>query len=195
MTATLLAVATPAGAAGAKGCTGSGISISDELGEGAEIDRASAPGRGATKDNPFDIEIKGRVNYEYTINGPIAGGKWNAILDLGIPLVPDLKFGGKISKTASSSGSGVEPIEKHLKVGGLSTFVGLIKVKIVATKGGTQCVVTGWIKIHDSVFTTPAFYFALLILLIAIWLGYLGMGSAEAGTIGAAVSLGAPRKG
>lgn len=183
-----VATAPGAGAANAKGCSGSGVSLSDDLGE---IDKASAPGRGGTKDNPFDIEINGKVQYDYTIAGPIAGGKWNVVIDLGMPFLPDPKFGGKVSKTASQSGSGTEPIKKHLKFGGLSAFVGLMKADIVVTKGSTRCVVSGWIKIHDSVLTTPAFYFALILLMIALWLAYLGMGTPLAN----AVNLGAPRGG
>lgn len=166
----LIATAPGAGAATAKGCSGAGVSLDGDT----RIDRASAPGRGGTKDNPFDITIDGAVSYRYQIDGPIQGGRWNLVIDIG-PFMPDIKFGGKISRTAAQSGSGTEPIKKHLKIGGLAAFVGLMKADIVATKGSTRCVVSGWIKLHDSVFTTPAFYLAFILLIAAIILAITGM--------------------
>jgi hypothetical protein len=166
-----IATAPGASAANAKGCSGSGVSISED---GDVIDNASAPGKGGTKDNPFDIEVNGKVKYNYKVNGNLTGGRWNVVIDLGF-FLPDVKFGGSI-KSASTTGTGTEPIKKHLKVGGLAAFVGLMKADIVATNGKTRCTVSGWIKLHASVLTTPAFYLALILLVIAILLLYFGMG-------------------
>ena len=165
-------LAGPAGAAKAKGCSGQGTSFDvDDL----EIDKASAPGKGGTKSNPFDVTTDGRVQYSYSINGNVAGGKWEVKLDTGFGL--KIPFGGKISRTASSSGDGVEPLKKHLQVGGLDAFLGLVKVDVVAKKGGTTCTVSGYLKIHGDFYTTPAFYLALILLALAFLLGFSAMGA------------------
>jgi hypothetical protein len=171
--ALFVALAGPAGAAKAKGCSGSGTSFDKD---DVQVDTAAAPGRGGTKANPFDVTTDGRVQYEYSIREPgVAGGKWEVKLDTGFGL--KIPFSGKISRTASASGQGVEPLKKHLQFGGLDAFLGLVKVDIVAKKGGTTCTVSGYLKIHADIFTTPAFYLALILLILGILLGFLAMGA------------------
>ncbi|HUV11171.1 MAG TPA: hypothetical protein VMX12_09345 [Acidimicrobiia bacterium] len=166
------ALAPPAGAADASGCNGSGTSLDSD---GIRIDSATAPGRGGTKGNPFDVTADGEVRYRYDVQSPVAGGTWKVKIDTG--LFP-VSFGGDISQRSSQSGSGVEPLKKHLQIGGFAPLAGLIKVDIEATgpSGGT-CVVSGWIKIHESVFTTPVFYLALIFLLLGILVLFYGMAS------------------
>ena len=159
----------PAGAAKAKGCSGSGTSFDVD---DTEIDNASAPGKGGTKDDPFDVSTDGKVKYSYTINGNIAGGKWKVQLDTGIFKIP---FSGKISRTASSQGDGTEPLKKHLKFAGMSTFLGLVKADIVATKGGTTCRISGYLKFHADIWTTPMFYLALILLLLGLLFGFFSL--------------------
>ncbi|MFO7589778.1 MAG: hypothetical protein R6X23_02625 [Acidimicrobiia bacterium] len=161
-----------AGAADADGCRGSGVSLD---GDGLEIDSASAPGRGGTKDDPFDVTTDGEVQYDYDVQAPVAGGTWKVEIDTG--LFP-ISFGGDISDDSDQSGAGVEQLKDHLQIGGFAPLTGLLKVDIEATgpSGGT-CTVSGWLKIHDSVFTTPAFYLGLIFAVLGIFLLGFGMAS------------------
>ena len=168
----LVFAAPSAGAANADGCSGSGVSFD---GDGLQIDSASAPGRGGTKDDPFDVTSDGEVQYDYDVQSPVAGGTWKVKIDTG--LFP-ISFGGDVSDSSEQSGSGVEQLKDRLQVGGFAPLTGLLKVDIEATgpSGGT-CTVSGWLKIHDSVFTTPAFYLALIFFVFGLLLLGFGMAS------------------
>lgn len=170
--ATMLIVAGPAGAADAKGCSGSGVSVDGDI----TLDRASAPGKGGTKNDPFDVTTDGEIRYQYRVSrGALSGGRWTAEIDTGI--IP-ISFSGAIEQGSSQEGDGVEPLKKHLQVGGLSVLTGLLKIDIKARAGGIRCTVSGYLKIHASVFTTPAFYLAIILLVLALLLFYFGMGAA-----------------
>ena len=95
----MVASAAPAGAATAHGCSGAAASLAKT---GAIIDRASAPGNGATLSNPFDVKTDGSVRYHYDIahGGRIATGHWKVSIDTG--LVP-ITFGGDLSSSTKPS--------------------------------------------------------------------------------------------
>lgn len=165
----LVTMAAPVGAAEASGCSGSGVSFADD---GGRLDTAAAPGRGGTKEDPFDVVSDGQVKYTYDVDAPVAGGTWKVKINTG--LVP-ISFGGDISDSSDQSGRGVEYLEEHLQVGGFAPLTGLLKVDIEATgPSGETCIVSGWLELHDSVFTTPLFYLALVMMLLGIFL--LGFG-------------------
>ncbi len=167
--ATMVFVAGPAGAADAKGCSGSGTSFDAD---NKQLDTASAPGPGGTKEHPFEVDPDGHVQYEYDIQGEIASGKWS------VKLLGPISFGDDIADDEPSTGGGDEPMESYLKPGGISTFVGLIKTDIeIKNQGGaTVCTFSGYIKIGGSLLESPIFYLSIVFILLAILLGFWGMG-------------------
>lgn len=183
----LMTTAGPAGAASARGCSGSGRSIGET---GVVIDRASAPGAGGTEDDPFQIETKGKIAYDYSVNrGALSGGTWTASIDTGSPIpgTEEISFSGKIDAGSSQSGDGVENLEDHLNVGGLAALVGKMKITIKARAGGINCTVAGWLEINDSPVTSLIFLESVILLILGLLLLFLSMaseglgGAAEAG--------------
>jgi hypothetical protein len=166
--AMFIATASPAGAASAKGCSGSGRSIGEE---GLVIDRASAPGEGGTEKNPFKIETAGKIDYDYTVKkGALGNGKWTAsILDpSGLGLLPDIKFSGNITAGTSNQGSGVEELKKHLQVGGIPIPAGTFEIKIVARAPGVSCTVQGWLEINNSPVKSVIFIESMVLFLLGL---------------------------
>jgi hypothetical protein len=169
MFGTLLLMGGPAGAASGDGCTGSATSFD---GDNKQLDKASAPGPGGTKDNPFEVDPDGHVQYEYNVENEIAGGTWS------VKLLGPVSFGDDISDDSGPSGNGDEPLESYLKPGGVTPIVGLIKadIEIKNKDGDVVCTYSGWIKIGGSVLTSPVFYLSIVFLAFAGFLGFLAMG-------------------
>jgi hypothetical protein len=155
---TLMAIAGPAGAASAKGCGGNATSFDSD---GKQQDSASAPGPGGTKDNPFDVWADGTVKYHYEIDGSGAGS-W----DLKIQKTP-ITFGNDIHADSAPSGDGTRKLDQDFEPGGVS-LPGLYKVDIKGDRGGTACVVSGWIHVHGSLVKSPVFWLGIIFLLLGL---------------------------
>ena len=188
--ALFVATAGPAGAASARGCSGSGRSISAD---GDVIDRASAPGGGGTKSDPFTVETKGQIAYDYSVNrGALSGGKWTASIDTGLPIpgLETISFSGDIEAGSSQSGDGVEPLEEHLQVGGLATLAGKLQMTIKARAGGVNCTVVGWIEIKDSPVKSIMFIEAIILLILAFLFFWFAMMGVELGEMEEVLAMG-----
>jgi len=159
----------PAGAAEGDGCSGSATSFD---GDNKQLDKVTAPGPGGTKDDPFDVDPDGHVQYNYDVKGEIGGGTWS------VKLLGPVSFGDDISDDSGPSGDGDEQLESYLKPGGITPLVGLIKADIeIKNKGGdVVCTYSGWIKIGGSVLTSPVFYLSIVFILLGLFLGFLAMG-------------------
>ena len=161
MCGTLMAIAGPAGAATAKGCGGDATSFDSE---GEEQDFAAAPGRGGSKSNPFDVWSDGTVEYNYRIDGS-GEGTW----DLKIQKTP-ITFGNEINADSAPSGDGTRELDQDFEPGGVS-LPGLYKVDIKGNRGGTECIASGWIKVHGSLVKAPVFWLGIIFVLLGLgWL-------------------------
>ena len=160
----LAAMAVPAGAATAKGCGGDATSFDSD---GKRQDSAAAPGEGGTKSNPFDVWSDGTVQYNYEIDGSGAGS-W----DLKIQKTP-IKFGNDIKADSAPSGDGTRELDQDFEPGGVS-LPGLYKVDIKGDRGGTPCVVSGWIQVHGSLVKSPVFWAGIVLTALGAW-GALGL--------------------
>jgi hypothetical protein len=156
----LVAMSAPAGAATADGCGGTGVSFDSE---GERQDSANAPGRGGTKSNPFDVWADGTVEYTTEFDATSAG-EW----DLKIQKTP-ISFSDDIKADAGPTDEGTEQLDDHFQPGGVNAIIGLYKVDIKANRGGTPCVVSGWIHVHGSLIKAPLFWLALIFIILGLW--------------------------
>ena len=163
----LYAMAAPAGAQGTT-CSGTGVSFDSD---GKRQDEASrGPNQGGTKDNPFDVWADGTVDYTYAIPQQSGEGSW----DLKIQKTP-ISFGNEINEDSSPEGDGKEQLEDHFKPGGVTAIIGLYKVDIKVDRGGEECTVSGWIKVHGSLLTAPIFWVGLILTALGALLGFLAV--------------------
>jgi hypothetical protein len=170
--------ATPAGAAEASGCHGD-ASSSDKSGHG--IDTANAPGEGGTESAPFQIDPYGKVAYEYEFDSAMHDGTWSVSTTGAL----SLSFSGKVTSAHEQSGSGTESLKKRLVkkvpiLGEVVLFTGLVKVDVdVTAPGGGHCVFSGWVEVKENPARTPLFYAAVVFLVIAALLLFLGWPTAD----------------
>jgi len=157
----LMAMAIPAGAAQSNGnCGGSGTSFDSD---NKKQDEASAPGPGGTKGNPFDVWADGTVEYDAFIKGDGAGDWKVKVQKTPITVSDDIKA------SSGPDDSGTEPMEDYFQPGGVNAIIGLYKVNIEGERGGTPCLVSGWIHVHGSLLTAPMFWGGVILTGFGAW--------------------------
>jgi hypothetical protein len=120
------------------GCKGTGVS---KDGNDKQLDTASAPGQGGTKDDPFLVDQGGTVDYEGSSPAVFHNHSWH--VDVSGATV---QSGGSKNGTNQAGTSGTAKIDDYLPV----NAVGLYKVTggITATEG--SCSGSAWVKLVGS---------------------------------------------
>ncbi len=166
--------AAPAGAGTAKGCSWEVDSLNRNR---VAIDSARGPGRGATQDDPLQVDPEGFLAYSGNTNQVLQNGSWKASTSGAIAV----SFGGKIrNRRGETQKEGVESLKERLTIdagflGRMDAFAGLVKIEYVGRgANGAQCVASGWIETTSSVLRSIPFYVGTLALLMGILLLLLG---------------------
>lgn len=150
MTAMLLAgIAGSAVGADASGCQGSATSFTST---GAEIQSVTAPGPGATQQDPFTVDFDGPVTWEGSTDQVIANGSWT------VAAMP-FSFSGDVTNS-----SGTKTSDGEIAPSGYLPFAipGLVLVTVDLTgEGGASCSVSGWIQFSGNPLQSPAGWVAI----------------------------------
>ena len=189
----LAALAAPGFAAEADGCSGSATSVTKD---GESLDTVQGPGQGGTKSDPFEVDPRGRVDWEGQSDGVIQDGSWKVKLN-GI----QVSTGDINNDDGSTDDSGTQSVKKMLvkKVplfGEVVLFTGLVKAEVEATgAGGATCTASGFIKIKGSVTSTPIFYVGAGLTALGALLFFFSAPTAQATSAPAAAGLTASKGG
>ena len=158
-----IATAAPARAADATGCSGSATSFDRN---GVQMGSASAPGIGATSDNPLRVDAQGTLNYQGQTDQVLQDGSWN------VQIYNLTSLSGHITNSSGqTSTQGVADLSNYLHISfGFfdASITGKFHAKFVASSAAGSCTVDGYIYIVDSPVKTPAFYLAGLLILVAL---------------------------
>jgi hypothetical protein len=151
MAALLLAgmAAGPALGADASGCQGSATSFTAV---GEQIQSVTAPGPGATEDDPFTVDFDGPVKWEGSSDAVIANGTWTVT-------ARPFSFSGDVTNS-----SGTTKADGQVTPSEYLPFAtpGLVRVTVdLAGEGGASCSVSGWIKFSGNPLTSPLGWIAL----------------------------------
>jgi len=147
----LVVGATTAGAAELDGgCKGSGVS---KDGNGKQLDTASAPGQGGTKDDPFLVTQDGTVDYQGTSPTVFHNHSWH--VDISGATV---KSGGSRNGTNQAGTSGTVQVDDYLPV----NAVGLYRATGGITADEGSCSGSAWIKVVGSPVGTIAWIVGLV---------------------------------
>jgi hypothetical protein len=131
-------------AATANGCTWDATSLDAQ---GREIDAASAPGRGGTKDDPLLIAADGSVTWRGSSQQVLQNGSWNV---RGGGLSLSRRLGNEAGAQASS---GRADVAEYLPdVPGFDSLVsGLLHVEVTVRGGnGAACTTGGWVRLRTG---------------------------------------------
>lgn len=120
------------------GCQGSATS---KDADGNELDTASAPGPGATKDDPFLVDTDGTVDYEGTTPTVFHDHSWH--IDISGATV---ESGGSKNGTNQAGTSGTLNVDDYIPV----NAVGLYKATGGISADEGSCSGSAWVKVVGS---------------------------------------------
>jgi hypothetical protein len=160
--AALLLAGMAAGAAlgaDASGCQGSATSATAT---GQEIQTVTAPGPGATQDDPFRVDFDGPVAWEGSSEAVIANGTWT------VTAMPFTFSGDVTNSSGTTTANGTVTPDEYLPF----AIPGLVLVTVdLAGEGGASCSVSGWIQFSGNPLASPAGWVAVALSV----LGGIGM--------------------
>lgn len=151
LAAMLLAGMAAGGAVGAdaSGCQGSATS---STATGEQIQSVTAPGPGATQDDPFMVDFDGPVTWEGSSDEVIANGSWS------VTAVPFTFTGDITNSSGSTTADGTVTADEYLPF----AIPGLVLVTVdLAGEGGASCSVSGWIQFSGNPLSSPAGWLAI----------------------------------
>ena len=151
MAAMLLAALATGAAVGAdaSGCQGSATSFTTS---GAEIQSVTAPGSGATQDDPFQVEFDGPVTWEGSSDQVIANGGWT------VTATPFTFTGDVTNSSGRKKADGTITPSEYLPF----AIPGLVLVTVeLSGEGGASCSVSGWIQFSGNPLSSPAGWVAI----------------------------------
>lgn len=150
--AALLLAGMAAGAAlgaDASGCQGSATSTTAT---GQEIQTVTAPGPGATQDDPFPVDFDGPVAWEGSSEAVIANGTWT------VRAMPFTFTGEVTNSSGATTADGTVTPDEYLPF----AIPGLVLVTVdLAGEGGASCSVSGWIQFSGNPLSSPAGWVAI----------------------------------
>jgi hypothetical protein len=153
--ATLAALLLAGAAAGvalgadASGCQGSATSATAS---GQEIQTVTAPGSGATQEDPFLVDFDGPVSWEGSSEAVIANGSWT------VRAMPFTFTGEVTNSSGATTANGTVTPDEYLPF----AIPGLVRVTVdLAGEGGAACSVSGWIQFSGNPLSSPAGWVAL----------------------------------
>ena len=160
--AALLLTGMAAGAAigaDASGCQGSATSFTAV---GEQVESVTAPGPGATEEDPFTVDFDGPVRWEGSSDEVIANGSWT------VTATP-FSFGGDVTNSSgTTTADGEITPSEYLPF----AIPGLVLVTVDLTgESGATCSVSGWIQFSGNPLASPAGWVAIALSV----LGGLGM--------------------
>ena len=152
-------------AAEANGCSGSATSFTSE---GATLDVAKAPGAGGTQDQPFVINVDGKVKWEGGTTVVLKSGNYKVTVS-GLPFTSGdftNSDGTKTSKGTYNLSELPGPVRSMLN------SLGEAKVPVTAEVTGPEgtCTASGYITGTGSPTSSPLFYTGLFFILIFLLL-------------------------
>jgi hypothetical protein len=151
MAALLLVGMTAGQAAGvdASGCQGSATSFTAS---GEEIQSVTAPGPGATQEDPFTVDFDGLVKWEGSSDAVIANGSWT------VTATPFTFSGDVTNSSGKKKADGTITPSDYLPF----AIPGLVLVTVdLSGEGGTSCSVSGWIQFSGNPLSSPAGWVAI----------------------------------
>jgi hypothetical protein len=151
MAALLLAGMATGAAVGAdaSGCQGSATSFTTS---GQEIQSVTAPGPGATQDDPFQVDFDGPVTWEGASDQVIANGGWT------VTATPFTFTGDVTNSSGKKKADGTITASEYLPF----AIPGLVLVTVDLTgEGGASCSVSGWIQFSGNPLSSPAGWVAI----------------------------------
>lgn len=168
---TALAVGLPATAALAADATGCSGSVQSQMADGSSLDAASAPGAGATENDPLVIDPEGSVAWQGSTDTAITSGSW-AVAVGGVPVLS----GTVDNADGKTSADGVVDLSSTLApVQWVLATNARIPVAGDMTGPEGSCTASGWITgTGGSSTSSPVFYLGM---------GFIGLGLAMAITV------------
>jgi hypothetical protein len=160
---TEVAIASPAGAATASGCSGFATSAKPN---GGALDEVSAPGDGGTEADPFTVDPEGPVSWEGSSEGVIKNGTWKVSTSFFSP------SGSFDNDDGKSTSEGTKKISDYVLP--FLVLPGLYEVDVNVTGEGGTCTGHGFIEVESGAAAGFWTAIALLLLLLAIILLMLG---------------------
>jgi hypothetical protein len=150
--AALLVAGMAAGAAvgaDASGCQGSATSFTTS---GGAIQSVTAPGSGATQDDPFKVDFDGTVAWEGSSDQVIANGGWT------VTATPFSFSGDVTNSSGTQEANGTITPNEYLPF----AIPGLVLVTVdLSGEGGAACSVSGWIQFSGNPLSSPAGWVAI----------------------------------
>jgi hypothetical protein len=167
----------PVSAADAEGCSGTVESYGED---GGLLDQVAAPGAGGTPDDPFDIFSDSTVNYQGSTTQVIRNGSWSVDVGGALGVVTSIVefVSGKSPLSGNIGGSGITSRQgtflakdyvAKLKLSGLHRVTVTLE-----GEGGTRCVATVWVRMHQSFFKSLLAVAGVAFLFLAVLLFWLG---------------------
>lgn len=158
--------ASAASAAQADGCSGEVVSRASD---GAELDRAAAPGAGGTSDDPFTIDGQGTVDWRGQTDAVITDATWSVTI-MGLPFLRG-SFDNADGLTSNEGTTDLSSLP-----GPVSWFLKgdvVIPVSGSITGTGGTCTGSGFIGGTGSPTSSPIFYAGVVFVavgaLLAVW--------------------------
>lgn len=150
------ALAPSAPAVTAQGCGGEATSA---RADGTQLDRLTAPGPGATRNDPFRVDPDGTVRWKGQTDQVIQNGRWT------LQAWPFTVTGTVRNGNGDTTRSGEDRVEDRLplKLPGLY----FVKVKLRGGDGAT-CTASGWVKITGNPAFTPLWFGGIVLMLAGV---------------------------
>ena len=151
MAAMLLAGMAAGAAVGADatGCQGSATSFTAT---GEQIQSVTAPGPGATQDDPFTVDFDGPVAWKGSSDAVIANGTWT------VTAAPFSFSGDVTNSSGKKEADGTITPSEYLPF----AVPGLVLVTVdLSGEGGATCSVSGWIQFSGNPLASPAGWIAI----------------------------------
>jgi hypothetical protein len=165
----LVGAGPPPPKASSSGCSGSATS---QTADGGELGSVTVPGGTGTVDNPFLVTWDGPISWTGTTEAPIQNGTWSVRLEPAGGGLSGRLMGSGVSQLAKgtienqegkTTASGTDALSDYLS---MQATTGLYRVSWDATGAGATCTGDVVINIQGNPWSTPAFYVALLFLLL-----------------------------
>jgi hypothetical protein len=135
--------------ADASGCQGSATSFTAS---GEEIQSVTAPGPGATQEDPFTVDFDGPVKWAGSSDAVIANGSWT------VTATPFTFSGDVTNSSGKKKADGTITPSDHLPF----AIPGLVLVTVdLSGEGGASCSVSGWIQFSGNPLSSPAGWVAI----------------------------------
>jgi hypothetical protein len=155
--------------ANASGCQGQAFSTTDD---GLKLDQAAAPGVGGTLADPFDVSWSGAIAWNGTTTKAIKNGSWSVTMEpVGGGLtakafslaVSTLAKGDVGNETGKTTASGSARLSDYLSV---RAVTGTYRVSWDVSGDAATCTGSAVIAITGNPMTTPAFFLAMVLILL-----------------------------